>query len=122
MFTGTEVPAEGKTFTVPVKATATGRIDLWFFEENPTLGGEPLPIEEGWTLCAIGVKTNGFRVEYVEAPVRGYLVKIIKKEFELVKEGETIAEMKPLVPVVPRKIPIHKVPPELREEFFDSIG
>ena len=115
MFAGTDAPTEGKTFTVPVKATATGKIDMWFFEENPTLGGKPLKIEEGRDLCAIGVKTNGFRLEFVEAPIAGYLVKIIKKQNESVKEGETIAEMKPL-------IPIHKVPPELREEFFDSIG
>lgn len=122
MFARTKVPTEGKTSTVPVKATATGKIDMWYFEENPTLGGRPLRIEEGRDLCAIGVKTNGFQLEFVEAPVTGFLVKIIKGVDEWVKEGEVIAEMKPLVPVVPPKIPIHKVPPELREEFFDSIG
>lgn len=116
MFAGTEVPRQGEPFTVSVKATATGVIAMWFYEENPKLGGKDLEMEEGWNLCTIEVRVNGFsRFEDVKAPVRGYLVKIIKKELELVKKGETIAEMKPL-------IPIHKVPPELREEFYDSVG
>lgn len=97
MFTETEVPVEGEAFTVPVRATATGKIVMWYHRPEETLGGEPIVLEaEVSTLCAIDAKVNGFpKTEFVKAPITGILVKIIKEKDEFVKKGDTIAEMKP---------------------------
>lgn len=116
MFAGTELPTEGETFIIPIKATATGIIQMWFYRERETLGSEILEIPEGSDLCAIEEIVNGFpRLKFVTAPVAGYIDKIIKKEKESVREGETIAEWVPAVP-------IHIVPPEIPQELYPFIG
>lgn len=108
MFDETEVPAEGETPTVPVKATATGTIGWWHYEARQKEGNEIKTIKEGETICVIDVKTNDdlhylypTRPERVYTPSKGYIEKIIKKVGEDVTEGETIAEWKTLSVVPP---------------------
>lgn len=116
MFDETEVPAEGETPTVPVKATATGTIRRWYYEAQEKVGNELQIISEGDLICVIDVKTNDIltptRSKHVYAPSKGYIDKIIKEAGD-VEEGETIAEWKP-VPTVPLRI--------LDRYGFSSIG
>lgn len=124
MFDGTEVPTEYYgTPTVPVKATATGKIGWWHYEAQEKEGIDEIKIiKEGETIGVIDVKTNDnlsylypTRAERVYAPSKGYIDKIIKKEGELVTEGETIAEWMP-VPTVP-------LPLEILDRYgYSSIG
>lgn len=108
MYAKTEVPVGGAT--VPIKATATGTMGWWRYEAQQKEGNELQIIREGDLICVIDVKTNDnlhylypTRPERVYAPSNGYIDKIIKEEKELVREGETIAEWKP-VATVPMEI------------------
>lgn len=115
MLLGTEVPMGGDT--IPVKATATGRIKKWYYRPGEKFaGGTRLMIDKGWTICDIEVRDNGFlRWESVEAPVDCVLVKIIKEEGELVSEGETVGEVEPIA--------THEVPPGILDRYDPfSIG
>ena len=109
MYTGTEVPTEGKTFTVPIKATATGKIGWWRYEAQEKEGDEIKIIYEGTTIGVIDIesKVNESLTisipKRVYAPSKGYIDKIIKKVGEDVEEGETIAEWMP-VATVPMEI------------------
>jgi biotin carboxyl carrier protein len=103
MFAETEVPAEGETFAVPVKATATGEIVWWLHRPEERILGERVKLEEGVSvLCVIEPKADGSsETGIVTAPVTGHLVKIIKEAGKAVKEGETIGEMIGIYPVPP---------------------
>lgn len=118
MYDGTEVPTEYyETPTVPVKATATGKIGWWRYEAREKEGKDIKTIYAGETIGAINVEeVYGYlSPERVYAPSKGYIDKIIKKEGELVTEGETIAEWMP-VPTVP-------LPLEILDRYgYSSIG
>lgn len=111
MLASTEVLMEGD----PIKSRVTGTIRTWRHRPGErTRRGKRPEIERGATLCTIHyVKDNGFQgIEYVEAPVKCHLIKIIKDNGESVTEGETIG----------RIMPIHDVPPEIPEELWPFIG
>lgn len=120
MFDETEVPTEYyETPTVPVKATATGKMGWWRYEARQKEGNEIKTIYEGDLICVIDVEVKvNERLKIsepvrIEAPSKGYIDKIIKQKDEPVTEGETIAEWKP-VPTVPLEI--------LDRYGFSSIG
>lgn len=105
----------GDEALVPVKATATGRIEMWYHTPGETLGDMRIGLNEGDRLCTIDARYNGFpRLAYVFAPITGYLVEIIKGNGEGVTEGETIGRMRPEDQRVPpeEEPPIYPFPPE----------
>ena len=120
MYAGTEVPTEYyETPTVPLKATATGKIGLWLYEARQKVAGEIETIREGETICVIDVevKVNEFLTisipKRIYAPSKGYIDKIIKQKDEPVTEGETIAEW----------MPVFIVPPGILDRYgYSSIG
>lgn len=93
MLFGTEVPVGGDT--VPVKTTVKGTILTWNHRPGErTLSGEPVMIYKDDPLCAICYEgTDRLDIMLVGAPIKGYLVKIIREAKEPVEEGETIGEM-----------------------------